>query len=466
MSARYQRLSPADRLHFIFEDARTPAHVGALLVLEGPPLLDAAGHLRLEEIRLRLGRRVGRAPVLRKVLYRPGFLQGPPLWVDDAAFAMERHLLHAEIPAPGGEAQLLRLVEELLSKPLERSKPLWELWLLTGLEPGRLAALVKLHHAIADGEAAIRIFSALFDLEPDAADPDEEPWSPQPPPGRWRLLVDNLSAKWAALARAVKRLAHPAALARSAASSGRALVRLLRESQGAPRTSLNAPVGGRRRLAVVRMGLAEAKDVAHARGARINDVMLALIAGGARELLLHRGEPVEGVALIAAVSVALRPTAEAGGLGNRTAPILVPLPLDKPEPEACLEAIAAATRGMRKKELAAGAEHVITWVSLSGLMRPLIRRQHMMNLFESNMVGPPVPLFVLGARILDVTILLNLAGTVGLTFGVLSYAGQLNLSVCADGERFPDLWVLVAGMERSWARLSRHHEPRVEVPLL
>jgi WS/DGAT/MGAT family acyltransferase len=214
--------------------------------------------------------------------------------VDDAAFDVARHILHAEIPAPGGEAQLLRLTEKLLSKTLERSKPLWELCFLTGLESGRLAALVKLHHAIADGQATLRIFSALFDLEPDAADPEEEPWFPRPPPGRWELLVDNLAAKWAGLARAVKRLAHPAALARSAASTGRALVRTLRESQGAPRTSLNALVGGSRRLAVMRMGLAEAKDVAHARSAKINDVMLALIAGGSRELLLHRGEPVEG----------------------------------------------------------------------------------------------------------------------------------------------------------------------------
>jgi diacylglycerol O-acyltransferase / wax synthase len=454
MSARYHRLSPADRMHLVFDDVRTSTHVGALLVLEGPPLLDAAGHLRLEELRLRLGRRVRRVPSLRKVLYRPGPLQGPPLWVDDAAFAVERHILHAEVPAPGGEEQLLRLVEQLLSKPLERSRPLWELWFLTGLEPGRLAALVKLHHAIADGQAALRIFGALFDAEPDAADPEEEPWSPRPPPSRWQLLEDHLATRRAGLVRAVKRLAHPAALARSVLTTGRTLARTLRESRGAPRTSLNTPVGVSRRLAVMRMELAEAKDVAHRLGAKVNDVMLALIAGGARELLLHRGEPVEGVALIASVAVSLRPTPEAGDAGNQTAPILVPLPLDLPEPEACLEAITASTHAMKKKELATSAGHVITWVSMSGLIRLLARWQHMVNIFESDVVGPPVPLYLLGARILDVTIANNLAGTIGLSFAILSYAGGLNLSVCADAERFPDLHVLVAGMERSWDRLS------------
>lgn len=460
MSARYQRLSPTDRMLLILDDARTTMHVGALLVLEGPPLLDAAGSLRLAELRLRLGRRVRRVASLRKVLYRPGFLQGPPLWVDDAAFTMKRHILHAEIPAPGGEEQLLRAVEELLSQPLDRSKPLWELWFLTGLEPERLAVLVKLHHAIADGQAALRIFSALFDLSPDAADPEEEElWSPQPPPSRWQLLMDNLATKWEGLVRAVKRLAHPAVLARSAASAMRVLARTARENRGAPRTSLNAPVGHRRRLVVMRMGLAEARDIAHARGAKINDVMLAVIAGGLRALLLHRGEPVEGVALIASVMVSLRPTVEAEALGNRVAPILVPLPMDPPEPEACLEAITASTRVMKKKELATSSEHLIAWVSMSGLFRFLARRQHMMNVFESNVAGPPLPLFLLGARVLDVTIANNLGGTVGLSFGILSYAGRLNLSVCADGERFPDLRVLMAGMEESWSRLSRHHEP-------
>ncbi|MFY0566496.1 wax ester/triacylglycerol synthase family O-acyltransferase [Archangium lansingense] len=466
MRARYHRLSPLDRMLLSIEDVRTPTHIGALLVLEGPPLLDAAGHLRLEEIRFRLERRLRRVPVLRKVLYQPGLLLGPPLWVDDAAFAMERHLLHAEIPAPGGEAQLLRLVENLLSKLLDRSKPLWELWFLTGLESGRLAMLVKLHHSIADGKAALRIFSELFDLTPDAADPEEEPWLPRPSPSHGQLFVDNLAMKGAALARAVKRLTHPVALACSVASAGRTLMRTLRESQRAPRTSLNAPVGVSRRLAVMRMGLAEARDVAHARGAKINDVMLALIAGGSRELLLHRGELVEGVALIASVAVSLRSTTDAGEIGNRTGQLLVPLPLDLPDPEACLEAIAASTRKMKKKELATSSEHLIACVSMSGLFRLLARRQHTMNLFESDLEGPPVPLFMFGARILEVVIANNLGGTVGLSFAILSYAGQLNLSVCADAERFPDLEALAAGMERSWAQLSRRHEPVGEGPSL
>lgn len=454
MSARYQRLSPADRMYLKVEDARTTMHVGALLVLEGAPLLDAAGHLRLEALRLRLARRAWRIPSLRRVLYRPGFFLGPPLWVDAPAFAVEQHILQAEIPAPGREEQLLRLAEQLYSRPLEHTRPLWELWFLTGLESGRLAALVKLHHSIADGQTALRIFDELFELEPDAASPEEAPGPSQPPPGRWRLLVDNLATKGAALVRALRRLAHPVALGRSAVSAGRKLMRILRELPTAPKTSLNAPVGGSLRLAVMRMNLAEAKDAAHARGARLNDVMLALLAGGARELLLHRGEPVEGVALICSVPVSLRPTPGAGEIGNQTAPILVPLPLDIPEPEACLEAITASTRAMRKQEEARLSGHFVAWMALSGaLLRAISRRQHMVNFFETNVAGPPMPLFVLGARILDVTIVLNREGNVGLSFGVLSYAGQLNLSVSSDAEQFPDLPVLMAGMEKSWARL-------------
>lgn len=465
MSARIQRLGPLDRMYLQLEDARTTLHVGALLVLEEAPLLDTAGHPRLEELRLRLGRRVQRVAALREVPYQPGPLQGPPLWVDAPAFALEHHILHAEIPAPGGEAQLLGLVEQLFSRRLDRSRPLWELWLLTGRESGRLAALAKLHHSIADGQAALRLFSALFDPTPDAADPEEEPWSPQPPPGRWHLFVDNVTTKGAILWGALKRLAHPAALVRAAASTGRALVRALRANLTAPRTSLNAPLGNSRRLAVMRMELAEAKDIAHARGATLNDVMLTLVAEGTRTLLLHRGEPVEGVALVTNVAVTLRSSEEAGALGNRLGPLLVPLPLDIPEPEACLEVITASTRAMKKeRELATSTEYILAWLSRFRLFRFMSRRQHAVNLIESNVMGPPVPYFMLGARILDLSIVLNLVTSVGLAFGILSYSGRLNLSVCADTERFPDLPVLMAGMARSWARLreglgvvSTHH---------
>jgi hypothetical protein len=129
-----------------------------------------------------------------------------------------------------------------------------------------------------------------------------------------------------------------------------------------------------------------------------------------------------------------------------------------PDPEACLEAIAASTRTMKKKALAASFEHVAAWVAMSGLFRILARRQRMMNLFESDLTGPPVPLYVLGARILEVTLANNFGGTVGLSFAILSYAGQLNLSVSADAERFPDLRILMAGMERNWVQLSSRYE--------
>jgi diacylglycerol O-acyltransferase / wax synthase len=437
------RLSPDDLLNLAVEAPDTPMHVGAVVVLDGHSLLRADGRLRLAWIRAEIERRVAGVPELRRVLYRPGPLAGRPLWTDDPAFRVERHVTGVELPPPGDEEALLRLAEELLLPMLDRARPLWRMWFVTGLPDGRVALVVALHHAVADGLAAVRLVSTLL------AEPAHDPVPPVPPPGWPELLRDNVRQRLAALARLV-RPRDPRPFAKQLWAGWRGF----RHIRNAPRTSLNASVGPRRRLAVLRLDLAEVKMVAHRYGGKANDVLLDLAAGGARALLRSRGEPVDGRYLHATVAASLRPPGRpAVDAGNRTGVYAVRLPIGAPDPTARLGLVRAETARAKHSQLATAGNAFMVWLARSGLARYVARRQHMVNLFESNLAGPPERIEMLGAPVLDLVPVGVLAGNVALSFVALSYAGRLTVTVCADADRYPDLPVLLAAMERDWHRL-------------
>lgn len=332
---------------------------------------------------------------------------------------------------------------------------MWEMWFLTGLAGGRLGILIKLHHSIADGLAAILLLGHLFDLDPDAPDPTAETWLPAPPPS-WRDLAwDNAADKIAALRWAAGRLIHPVMLASAAAAGTRAAARTLAAAWGAPRTSLNTPVGLGRRLVVVHLRLDEVKAAGHAQGATVNDVVLELVAGGLRGLLLSRREPVRGVTARASVMVAGRPAADAAELGNAAGVIVVPLPLDQHSPRTGLAAIADVTRLEKAVQQAGFVRWLMVWFARSEVAQRYFRRQRMATVFETNVPGPPAPLYFLGAHILDLVAIGGGAyGNVTLTFAALSYTGRLNITVCADAASNPDLPVLKSAIESTWAQLT------------
>ncbi|HXN77707.1 MAG TPA: wax ester/triacylglycerol synthase domain-containing protein, partial [Candidatus Dormibacteraeota bacterium] len=246
------RLSSLDLMFLRQETPDWPGHFGGLAVAEGKALVDGSGQLRLPEIRQRVNRRLARVPQLRRRLHFPGLLGGKPLWVDDDKFAIQHHVHHMAVEPPGDELQLLDAAARLYGDLLDRSRPLWELWFLTGVSDGRIGVLLKLHHSVADGIAAITIMSTLFDFEPDAPDPVFEHWAPEPIPPAWWLVADNLYHKIGAVAAAVGILAHPIRLVREA----RARVRMARETLGqtsAPHTSLNQVVQSGRRIRFLRV---------------------------------------------------------------------------------------------------------------------------------------------------------------------------------------------------------------------
>ena len=252
------RLSPLDMSNLRVEVRGQPMHVAALMILDGQPDLDV--------LRGIVERRLRQAPRLRQVLYRPAPGLGPPVWVDDQDFDVRQHVRARPLSEPGDEESLLRACAELNQDTLDRSRPLWQMWLLTGLAEGRCGLLIRLHHVVADGIAALFMLGALFDPDSGTQAPDPPPCAPGPVPGVTALAADQLRRQTVRLRALAVRLGHPGAMVARLSVLARQARQLAREGR-APRVSLNVPVTGRRRVLLIRADLERARTVGHAHGA-------------------------------------------------------------------------------------------------------------------------------------------------------------------------------------------------------
>jgi diacylglycerol O-acyltransferase / wax synthase len=458
-ASRYQRLSVQDAGFLYLEHPGLPQHVAILAVAEGGPLHDPDGRLRVDAVRQELGGRLPLVPRLRQRVLWPRVGQGLPLWVDDPGFDLANHVRAVQVSAPGGERELLGLCDELCLRLLDRTRLLWELWLVTGLANGRVGLVLKLHHSLADGLAAVQLAGVLLDGTADAPNPAPPPWQPRPEPSGWALGADNLAERSAALAAALARLRHPRELAAQARTLAGAAQLAAGGRRHQRRSVLRRSVGGHRRLALVRAELAVVKDVAHAQGATVNDLLLAAVTGGVRALLVARGTPVEGLILYASVPVALRAQADSGGLGNQVGLMVVPLPVGEPDPVQRLQHITQATTARKRRpELLASLRPVGSLTILRALNR-YSRHQRIVDLFVTNVPGPQRPLYLLGARLVEVFPVVQVAGNVPLSVAVLSYAGQLNIGIQSDPDGLPDLDVFVDGLRRSLEELGAATAP-------
>jgi diacylglycerol O-acyltransferase / wax synthase len=455
----FQRLSAYDQHCLRVETPARPLQLGILAVLDGRALLDSTGRLRLADIRREIDRRVAGVPELRRVVFRPGPLAGRPLWVDAPAFHIDRHVDEVQLPAPGDDRALLALAERLMAQLLDRSRPLWRMWLVTGLDDGRVGMLIVVHHALADGRTAMRMVRSLLEppMSPAGPAPIEAPGATVPPP--WQELVfDNVRST----IESARRLARPATwrLVAEVARAARQTFRLARRAQS---TSLNAPVGPRRRLATVWLDLAAARRVARAHGCAVNDVVLSLVAGGVRALLDGRGEPIERVRPRAGIAVALFSPGHGAEAGNDIGTLHVRLPIGEADPSARLPSIAAASVRARHSRMVAAEPLLRAWFGRFGVFRRALDHQRLVNLAETYLPGPPVPIEVLGAPVLDLLPIAPLAGNLSLSFVALSYAGRLAVTVRVDADQFPDLDVLLAAMERDWQALAGSMAPSERV---
>ena len=435
------------------EDFGWPQDIGALGILDGSRLLEPDGRFPIEAVREQIGRRLQPVPRFHQLLYTPRRGLGWPLWVDAPAFDIADHVAVFQRGAPAGEAQLLAACEELRRQRLDRSRPLWRMWFLPGLPEARVGLFMKMHHAIADGVAGVAAFGAFLDVSADASAPSPPPWEPAPFPSTHELFDDNLRRRIHGFQGFLSGLAHPASTVRGVRRAWPAVRETFAEGR-APKTSLNRPIGEARTLAVVRSRLELVKGIAHAHDATVNDVLLTAVAGGLRSLLGSRGEPVQELVLRAFVPVSLHREQPGQARGNLDGAMVVPLPLGEPDPVRRLQLISAETAERKKKSRPPAG----TFFRNAAIQRAFLRyaaRQRLMNIYIANVPGPPVPLYLAGAPLLEVFPVVPILGNVSLGIGALSYAGQFNITVVADRDGCPDAEVFVEGVRASLDELSQ-----------
>jgi diacylglycerol O-acyltransferase / wax synthase len=455
MPSPIDRLTALDQL-MLRASTVWPQDIGALALLEGTNLLEPGGRFRIEAVREAIGSRLHLVPRLRQVVYVPRRGLGGPLWVDAPSFDLSEHVRVLHLPGGSGEADLLVAAEQLRGRRLDPSRPLWALWFLTGLPDNQVALFVKLHHSIADGMAAMATISALLDPASDTPAPPAPPWTPTRPPSAGELLVDNLLRRFQKLTGACSTLARPRTTVRRLRAAWPATRELLAEAP-APKTSLDRMVGPGRTLAVIRTTLDQVKQVAHAHAATVNDVLLAVTAGGLRALLRSRGEPVEDTTVRIYVPVSLRRRMREPQQGNLIAQMAVPLPLGIADPGLRLGEIAAETANRKARTRTSLGTLFGGRIARRLLLMAVVRQR--VNVCSASIPGPQVPLYLAGAPVLEVFPVLPLIANEPLGVGALSYAGAFSIGVVADRDAFPDLDVFTAGVRQALRALGVSTDP-------
>ncbi|MGH9119963.1 MAG: WS/DGAT/MGAT family O-acyltransferase [Acidimicrobiales bacterium] len=468
----FERLSAQDSVFLHIESPTLPQHVGGLVLLEAGPFFDDQGRFRLDEARQTIGSRLHLVPRFRKKLMSVPFEQGRPVWIDDHDFDLGYHIRLTALPSPGTEEQLKTLMGRLQSHPLDRRRPLWELWFVEGVEGDRVALISKTHHCMVDGVSGLDVATVLFDLAPEPAELEPEPWYPEMAPTPLELLVESV----------VERVTEPAEMARSARAALRApqravegAVELLQSflplapaAGRAPEMPWNNEVSPHRRWEEARVSLARVKaikDAATAAGVTegkcsVNDVVLAASTGALRNYLIERGHDVgDDLVVKAMVPVSVRDDSQRYALGNRLSMLAAELPVGEPDPRQWLSRVHRMQSQLKASGQAIGADRLI---QMSGYVPPTVLglasralvRSRLVNLVVTNVPGPQFPLYCMGARVLEVFPYVGLAENLGLMIAVISYDGQMEFGITGDRELLPDLPALAGYLSKAFVELE------------
>ena len=442
-------------------------HIGGLTLVEGPPP-------SMDEFLEQIRRRLHLVPRYRHKLASTARDSGRPVWVDDPSFNLEYHIRHTALPTPGRWEQLCALTARIFSQQLDRSKPLWEMWLIEGLEDNRFALITKTHHALVDGIAGVDLATVLFDLSPDPPPirHSGRAWQPHREPGTAELVASGLRgavrAGFALAEGAIDALAHPEhALARAREAAEGIGEIVWAGLNPAPETPLNVPIGPHRRFFGIASRLDDFKTVKNAFGGTVNDVVLAVVTGALRTFLISRGRPTEGVEMRALVPVSVRVEDDQGG--NRLVVMRGPLPVYIADPVQRLRFVSQAMDGLKESKQALGAEVI---AGAQNFAPPTILAQasrlnfstRLFNLIVTNVPGPQFPLYVLGREMLEAYPIAFLPENHALAIGIMSYNGQMNFGLLGDFDALPDMGAISANIEQELATLVSLARESVAAP--
>jgi diacylglycerol O-acyltransferase / wax synthase len=461
----YERLGAQDKTFLDLERPNEPQHIAAITVFEAGPLARPDGGVDIERVRAYVASRLHRLPRYRQRLaWIP--LEGHPVWVDDPHFQIEYHVRHSALPRPGDERQLKRLAGRVITQPLDRERPLWEFWVVEGLEGGkRFAILQKVHHCMIDGIAGVDLMTVLLAPDADAEIEPGPPFEPRPPPGPIDLLAGEVGRRVSGMVSALGRTPGALRTPRDLADRVREGVFAVGETLGAALrpasdTPINRPLGAHRRMDWRDLELSRVKAVKDRLGGTVNDVVLATVAGALRRFLELRRLHVDELRIRANVPVSLRSRDQRGTLGNRIALFMAELPVNEPDPRERLARVRETMQRLKSSRQAMGAEvlaAVSEWTSAT-LLSLAVRgaaRGRPYNLVVTNVPGPQIPLYLLGARMERCYPAVNLQPQQGLGVALFSYAGTLGLGFTADPEQLPDLYVFASAVIESFEELER-----------
>ncbi len=427
-------------------------HIGGVAVFAGP----APDH---DQLRAHIERRLSLVPRFRQKLAEAPLGLTRPWWIDDPDFNLDYHLRRSSLPRPGGQRQLQTLVGRLFSQRLDRDRPLWEMYLVEGLEDGRFALITKAHHALVDGISGVDLASVILDIAREPADMQAEPWVRHPGPPRAELLAravaGALRTPMALAQEAGSQLLYPSrfrhrwrTLTRTAGSLGSQLL------DPAPALPLNGPIGPHRRFAARHLSLDEVKEVKERESATVNDVVLATVTGALRRWLESRGVDTDSVEVRALVPVNRRPEGERGTLGNRIALLRASLPVYEESPTQRLRIVRDRMRELKHSRQLAAAETII---GLSGFAPPTILAQasrlnfstRLFNLIVTNVPGPQLPLYLLGRELESIAPVAFLPTDHALSIAIFSYNGTVTFGLLGDYERMGDIDEVADALEES-----------------
>jgi len=451
------RLSPLDASFLHIEHDEYPMHIASVAIFEGPPPSQ-------DDFSAMVASKLDLVPRYRQRVRFVPLQLGRPVWVDDPHFHLDYHLRRTALPAPGGDAELRNLVGRVMSQPLDRARPLWEMWIVEGLGEGRWAVASKTHHCLVDGVSGTDLLTVVMDDGPQPRRARPARWRPAAEPGVAQLVGDALRERITSpteiLRGARSALRGPRRAASGLLEIARGLGSLGHLAQSGTASSLNGVVGPHRRWAWASCSLADVKKIRATHGGTVNDVVLAVITRGFRDLLKARKEPVEGRVVRSMVPVSVRRPDERGSYNNRVSTMFADLPVGIADPVKRLEAIRAQMNELKESKQAVAAEAL---TSLSGFAPPVLLAlgmrlfsrlpQRMVQTVTTNVPGPQQPLYACGRRMLAAYPYVPLAATVRIGIAIFSYHGQLTFGVTGDYDTCADLDVLCRSIEHGVAEL-------------